>query len=584
MYPPTVAMPLDKRDVLSVAILALIFFFVAASGIGSSRTPRTTWRVTQPTEFTIDLGRPQTVTAARILVKRGKATLAGHTAASLSGPRANRIDIPSSYYSWSDPLILDGAMRFVRLQVAPDPGEVFEAAEIVLLGPGSARVDISSISVDGGEAALPGLPLPAIARLIDEQDLVRMPPSFAEESCFDEGYFVRTAENYLTLETPYEWTHPPLGKLILAFGVGVFGFSPFGWRIPGLIFATLMIPTLYVFGKRMFGSWIGAFTAAFLLTFDCMHFALARIGTVDTFLVTFSLLSQLCFYLYFSSVVREGWGSSLRPLFAAVVLFALACATKWLALYGLAGMLLLLVVLRLKRVQTKRSLPAVVGGLLGRPFSALPWFLGSAVFVYFLTYVPNMLGGKSLAQIGALQLAMYRYHVGMTATHPFSSPWWSWPLMLRPIWIYVEELPGEMKSTIVLLGNPVVWWTGFVAVLAFSGFALRALRRPVGSWSTRDLAAVFTGAAFFSQWLPYVLLSRVTFLFHFYACVPYLCLATAYGVERCWETRRGRVATVAFFALVVAVFVLFYPALSGSPAAISTIERLKWLGPERWEF
>ena len=165
---------------------------------------------------------------------------------------------------------------------------------------------------------------------------------------FDEVYFARSAENYVNHQIPDERTHPPLGKLIQATGVAVFGETPFGWRIMGVVFATLMIPLMYLLGKKLFGTWIGGFSAAFLFSFDFMHFTMARIGTVDTYVVFFSLLSQLFFLVYFMNVVKSGWKTSVLPLFLAVVFFALGFSTKWFILYSAAGLLALLVAIRLK--------------------------------------------------------------------------------------------------------------------------------------------------------------------------------------------------------------------------------------------
>ena len=133
---------------------------------------------------------------------------------------------------------------------------------------------------------------------------------------FDEVYFARAAENYLHHQIPDERTHPPLGKLIQASGLAVFGDTPFGWRIMGVIFATLMIPLMYLLGKKLFGTWIGGFSAAFLLTFDFMHFTMARIGTADTYVVFFSLLSQLFFLIYFMNVVKSGWKTSISAIYS----------------------------------------------------------------------------------------------------------------------------------------------------------------------------------------------------------------------------------------------------------------------------
>ena len=173
--------------------------------------------------------------------------------------------------------------------------------------------------------------------------MVQYPSDYMSNTYFDEIYFVRTAEQYLHLQIPYEWTHPPLGKLIQAAGIAIFGFDPFGWRIMGVIFATLMIALVYLLGKELLGTWIGGFTAAFLLTFDFMHFTMARMGTADTYVVFFSVASQLFFLFTSRSVVKDGWKTSVLPLFLAFVFFALAFSSKWLVLYGFVGEVAILI-------------------------------------------------------------------------------------------------------------------------------------------------------------------------------------------------------------------------------------------------
>ena len=61
-----------------------------------------------------------------------------------------------------------------------------------------------------------------------------------------------------------------------------------------------------------------------------MHFTMARIGTVDTYMVFFTLLSQFLFLIYFGRVLKNGWkNASVLPLVLAVVAFACAFATKF---------------------------------------------------------------------------------------------------------------------------------------------------------------------------------------------------------------------------------------------------------------
>ena len=73
---------------------------------------------------------------------------------------------------------------------------------------------------------------------------------------------------------------------------------------------------------------------------------------------------------------------------------------------------------------------------------------------------------------------MYIYQSTLKATHPYASPWYSWPLMFNPfnaathvpLWLESTSLPNGLQSTIVLLGNPALWWFGFAAIAGLTVF------------------------------------------------------------------------------------------------------------------
>jgi dolichyl-phosphate-mannose--protein O-mannosyl transferase len=94
-----------------------------------------------------------------------------------------------------------------------------------------------------------------------------------------------------------------------------------------------------------------------------------------------------------------------------------------------------------------------------------------------------------------------------------------------------------------------------------------------GGW---DIPAIFIVAVFFFSWLPYVFISRVTYIYHFYLSVPLLCLAITYFINKYWNKRLGKVAAIAIFVAAIAMIILFYPVISGAPASTSYIHNLKW--------
>jgi dolichyl-phosphate-mannose--protein O-mannosyl transferase len=550
-------------------VLSIVFFSVAAWNLGMTQTPLTTWKTTENKSFYVDIGGFKNTGNVYFLVKSGNATVEVYTGSPGNWSYSTTVTI-EGYYSWSQ-LFINNNTQYVRFDFQPQPSSFppppfIEIAEMTILSQDNQRIAINGVTSETASD-------PNLSKLVDEQGLVQCPPTYMSETYFDEIYFVRTAEQYLHLQIPFEWTHPPLGKLIQASGILVFGYNPFGWRIMGVLFAMLMIPVMYFLGKKLFGTWIGAFASAFLLTFDFMHFTMGRMGTADTYVVFFSLLSQLFFLIYFLNVVKNGWKTSVLPLFFAVLFFALGFSTKWVVLYGFVGMLALLVALRIKDVaKLKESLANRYVAFFDYPFLLLLGFLAMAVFIYFLTYVPDMLAGRTLSGVINLQFGMYQYHSTLVATHPFSSQWWSWPLMVKPLFLFVSSLPNSINSVIVLLGNPAVWWVGFAFIILAVERALRG----------KDLAAIFITVVFFFQWIPYVFISRLTFIYHFYVSVPFLCLASAYFINRYWRYKWGKVATIAFFVSVVAMFGLFYPVISGTPAPTSFIDSLKWF--KSWNF
>ena len=571
-----IGLNLNKKDWLTIVVLSAVFFSLAVWNLGLAQTPVTTWQTSQDKTFYIDLGEPANVGSVYFLVKSGAADV--QFAAGSPGSwseSARSVNIPFRYYSWNE-INVDTQTRYVQFEVQPESS--IEVAEVAVQNSGGQRVAIAAVNAEGASD-------PSLSHLVDEQNLVELPPTYMGETYFDEIYYVRSAEQYLHFQVPYEWTHPPLGKLIIASGIAVFGFNPFGWRIMGVIFATLMIPLIYVLGKKLLGTWIGGFASAFLLVFDFMHFTMARISTVDTYVVFFSLASQLFFLIYLKNVLKEGWKTSVLPLFLAILFFAFGFSTKWFVLYGFAGQLVLLAALRLKEVsKLKKGITDKIYAFTDRPFTLILGFLLLLVLIYFLTYIPDMLAGRSLVEVINLQGSMYNYHATLTATHPFSSPWWTWPLMLKPLWLYVSYLPNNVTSTITLMGNPLVWWVGFACIIGISVFSVAKVASSAGKrvFHNAGFPAVFIVTFFFFQWIPYMLISRVTFIYHFYLNVPFLSLATAYFISRYWSSKWAKLAALAYFAGVVALFALFYPVISGAPVSNSFIDSLKWLNG--WTF
>ena len=585
-----IKLKITKVDVITVVLLCIVFFSMAVVNLGWTQTPTTTAQLFGGQSFYLDLGSSVNVKSVVLLLKQGamNVTVSSGTPGNWQSAVVNAWPYndgswSEDYYKWHE-VAVSQTTQYLQFNFTQAGSASTILAEVAVIGQDNQQVPIQSISNLSGNN-------PNLHDLVDEQSMVQYPADYMSTTYFDEIYFVRTAEQYLHLQIPYEWTHPPLGKLIQAGGIAVFGFDPFGWRIMGVIFATLMIAVVYFLGKELLGTWIGGFTAAFLLTFDFMHFTMGRMGTADTYIVFFNVVSQLCFFIYLRNVVKDGWKTSVLPLLLSFVFFALGFSSKWLVLYGFVGEIAILIALRLNDVRkVKGRFSAKFYAFLERPYSWVVAFILVAIGIYFLTYIPDMLAGRSLLDVVNLQGSMYVYHSTLTATHPFSSPWYSWPLMLDPVngavhvplWLQIATpLTNGAESTIVLMGNIAVWWFGFACILALTFIYVPKVFRK--SFQLKEnLPALFLIVVFFTQWIPYMLISRVVFIYHFYVNVPILCLASAFLINEYWSKKAGKVAAIALFAVVVALFVVFYPAISGIPSDPATINNLKWFGS--WVF
>ena len=135
-------------------------------------------------------------------------------------------------------------------------------------------------------------------RLLDEQDTVPKEYSYMNSSYFDEVYFPRTVYEIMNNKSINEYTHPPLGKLIMSIPVYFWGLTPFSYRFMGNICGILMILVIYEIAKVMFKKEKYGLFAAIIMALDGMHFVQTRIGTVDSYLVLFCLTSFLFFLKY----------------------------------------------------------------------------------------------------------------------------------------------------------------------------------------------------------------------------------------------------------------------------------------------
>ncbi len=434
-------------------------------------------------------------------------------------------------------------------------------------------------------------------KAFDEQQKKPLRPSEQNGMYFDELYHARTAYEHLHGLKPYENSHPPLGKVLIMSGIAVFGMTPFGWRFAGALFGVLMLPALYLLVRRVTKSPKWSFFATALLAADFMHFTQTRIATIDVFVTFFIILMYYFMYRYYELDWNEvGLKKTLVPLGLAGVFFGLGAASKWTGIYagiGLAALLFITLYQRVKdRKRAQKSGDAfdisrtdkTAKNVLLTLLFCVGAFVAVPVGIYLLSYLPYFLCAEnpySLKGVWEVQEFMFGYHSKLTATHPYSSKWYTWPFSIRPIWYYQGKyLADNMIESIVAFGNPAVWWAGALGLIAL---VIQRIRR----FAAGNPAATFALVGFAAQFLPWVFISRATFIYHYFPSVPFVILALALALMA-WEKSSELGADAARFiriALPVAallLFVLFYPVLSGLEVARWYASYLRWF--PSWTF
>ena len=437
--------------------------------------------------------------------------------------------------------------RYVRLTA----GAGLSLGEVAFRDVDGALLDATVVSGEGADA------------LVDEGGTVPLSPNYRNSMYFDEIYHGRTAYEHLHGIGPYETTHPPLGKVFIMLGVRLFGMTPFGWRFAGAVAGVLMIPAMYALGLVMFRKGWWALLCAFLLAVDTLHLTMARIATIDSFPVLFIILAYAAMFRFAQmNVERDGW-KTLVPLGLSGLFIGLAVASKWIGAYAALGLAAIFFYVLARQYRGRRAWLLVLFCVVA--FGLVPFA------IYYVSYIPHLApwGGLNFSGFWQAQKTMLDYHAHLEGSHPYASPWYEWPLSLKPLYMYTDFYPanaGEV-SAINAFGNLVVWWGGFACLCAvlWAWYAPLAGKKGPRLADDGNLGPGYVLVGFAAQFAPWLLVTRSTFIYHYFASLVFVILATVYVFA--WLTENhpkgARVAVGAYTAAALALFVLHYPLASG---------------------
>lgn len=422
-------------------------------------------------------------------------------------------------------------------------------------------------------------------------------------------------------------SHPEVGKWLIGAGEAVFGLNPFGWRVAALVFGALLVFMVIRLGRRLGRSTLVGALAGLFIAVDGLSFTMSRIAMLDIFEVFFIVAGAAAVVTdrdYFRRKLADALDRTsaasfagrpgpfvFRPwLIVAGLMFGLACATKWNAVYPLAVFAVLTVVWS---VTARRLAGAGNSSWWGLLTDGLPAFV-SMVVVALGVYLASWAGwlatsggydrqwgathpddpavshlGTALGSLWHYTTDMYAWATGpdmASINHPYASNPWDWPLVLRTIGLYAQPgIPAGQQGRVASasdgclrvitgLGTPILWWGATAATLV--SLAWWIIQR---NWRYSVVAL-----ATCSTWLPWMVTGRGS-VFSYYALtmIPFMAIGLAMVLGTLARGRPGRFRLVrpilvgVYVALVVADFAFNYPIYTAQLLTTAQYDWRMWL-------
>jgi dolichyl-phosphate-mannose-protein mannosyltransferase len=422
-----------------------------------------------------------------------------------------------------------------------------------------------------------------------------------QQVVFDEVYFT-TFVGYYSKAAYYFDVHPPLAKILAMYFGNMVGavydtdMTSIGNTLPwGVVLlrilpmiAGILLPVViyYICRHLNFSKW-GSFAVGLLIVLENSLLVQTKFLLFDGIMILFGLISVLLYLIY----VRRGkgvWLLVLSALFAAS-----AFSIKW------TGFAFPLLITTAEIVRTKNTFKILKFAAL---YAVIGLFFYLSVFAVHFAYLTNSGPGdpfmtdrfqKTLVgnhyhdfpdpeirprgffgKTIELNLEMLEANKSLTAEHTYSSKWYTWPLMIRSIFYWQgqgDEANGN--EYIYLLGNPLIYWVGTVAMLF--------LLWQVIFKKHRSKVALFIVTGYLVNFLPFIFIGRVMFIYHYLAALIFSIIAIGYIWETFIPKQKQKRYAYGFLGLALVVFLFFAPLTYGTHLSERGLKARMWLATWR---
>jgi dolichyl-phosphate-mannose-protein mannosyltransferase len=412
---------------------------------------------------------------------------------------------------------------------------------------------------------------------------------------FDEVYFAAFVGDYSSGSYYFD-IHPPLGKLLVHFFGELMGttygvdVSAIGNSLPWGIVLLRLLPTIagfllplviYYICRYLNFSKLTSFTAGMLIILENSLLVQSRFLLLDSTMLLFGFSAILLYLIY----IKKGEKWKLI-LLGSALLCAGAFSIKWT---GLAYPLLIVIAEIVRRKNILHTLKFISA------YAILGCAIYFSVFAIHFAYLtrtgpgdafmsdrfqktlegnahendPALVPKKFFGKAIELNVRMFESNQTLTATHPYSSRWYTWPVLIRPVFYWEGAREGDTKRYIYLLGNPFVYLLGTFSILL--------LLSQIIFNTNREKRMLFIVTGFLVNFLPFIFIGRVMFIYHYEAALVFSIIAICYLLETAIpEYKKIKAVSVVLF-LALILFLFFSPLTYGFPLTDAALHARMWL-------
>ena len=390
---------------------------------------------------------------------------------------------------------------------------------------------------------------------------------------FDEVFYPVFALNYLSGENFFS-VHPPLGSYILTLGIYVYDLLPWTESID---FSFAQVGDVNPLSYR----WIGATSGIVLVyvgyklaleLFNHKHFALlvalffmldgsllvdSRLGLINVFFTLFGFMAVLFF-------VKGNKNNNLGQFLLSGLMLGAAFSVKWnglgfwLALISFSFLFFIFHRLELHyRDEYERRGLSKFLSIIFLPFC-----------IYLIFWIPELIHNENTLVNKHFQMIDYHFSDNDQKAHPYSSPWYTWPLMIRPMGYFFDSesiiAAGgdsiEIFTAIHLFPNPALNLLAFIAVIILSFKWIEQIAKSYGTKKVTEdtyvMSIILIG--FYANFLPWAVASRSTFIYHYQPSACFSFMALAFLLYRLTDKRKTENMPLYYLTLILVLVSAVY--------------------------